>query len=172
VSWNAITLAVKHGVATAIVVGGVVAFTAASYFALLAWAVLMNEPLGGPLAFPFMVLFALLTSVGSAVFVFFPTTAVTEWACVRCRVHLLLQIPIAAIVLIGYVFTAAIAIALVRGSSVATTLRPAAVVSAVLLVPLGAYWWSLQSVEWLIHLGARALRFALAKNTADASGGQ
>jgi hypothetical protein len=69
--------AVKHAVAGAVVVGGVVALTAASYFALLAWAVLMGEPLGGPLAFPFLVLFALVASIVSAVMILLPTTAFT-----------------------------------------------------------------------------------------------
>jgi hypothetical protein len=141
--------AIKHAVASAVVVGGTMALTAASYFALFAWAVVAGEPLGGPLAFPFMVLASLLASVVAAVFILLPTTALTEWICLNRGFRLALQIPVATVCMGTYVFTASLAFALVRGVALASAASAAAVLFGLLLVPLGAYWWSMQSADWV-----------------------
>jgi hypothetical protein len=52
-----------------------------SVFALLAWAVLTGEPLGGPLAFPFLILVGLIASTFAVAAVLFPVSAFTEWIC-------------------------------------------------------------------------------------------
>lgn len=152
---SAIRFAVKHAVAATVVISGIVAFTAASYFALLAWAVIAGEGLGGPLAFPVMVLFALVASVVSVLLVLLPTTALTEWICVKRGVHRLWQIPVATLLLAGYVFSAALVAGVAWESSVHRAASLAGILFASLLVPLGAYWWSLQSTDWLIHSGTR-----------------
>jgi hypothetical protein len=64
--------AAKHAVAGMIVVAGIVAFTAATYFALLLWAMLTGQELGGPLALPFMVLFAFVAGVVSVAVILLP----------------------------------------------------------------------------------------------------
>jgi hypothetical protein len=94
---EAIRFAAKHAVAAAVVISGIVVFSAASYFALLAWAVLAGEPLGGPLAFPFMVLFAVVAGAVSVGAALLPVTAVTEWICLRRRMRLPWQITIATL---------------------------------------------------------------------------
>ena len=153
--WNAMRFAIKHAVAAGVVVGGIVAFTAASYFALLIWSVLAGLPLGGPLAFPFMVLLALVASIVCVLFLIFPATAVTEWVCARYRLQLAVQIPVAAAVLGLLVFGVMLTLAAVQGRSIGAVASLAAIVSVILLVLLGAYWWSMQSADLLIRAGAR-----------------
>jgi hypothetical protein len=79
---KAVRFVLKHAVAAAAVVIVVVAVTAASYLALILWVLLAGGGLGGPLTFPFMILFALVASVAS-ILVLLPTTAVTQWMCAR-----------------------------------------------------------------------------------------
>ena len=157
VHWNAVQFAVKHAVAAAVVISGIIAFTSLSYFALLVWAAIVGGGLGGPLAFPFMVLFALIGSVASVLFVLLPATALTEWICVKRRAHLLVQIPIATVLMAVCVLSAALVAATALESSVHRAASVAAAVFGALLVPLGVYWWSLQSAEWLIHSATRLL---------------
>ena len=145
--WNAVQFAVKHAVAAAVVISGIIALTSVSYFALLVWAA----------AFPFMVLFALFGSVASVLFVLLPATALTEWICVKRRAHLLVQIPIATVLMAVCVLSAALVAATALESSVHRAASVAAAVFGALLVPLGVYWWSLQSAEWLIHSATRLL---------------
>jgi hypothetical protein len=141
--------AIKHAVASAVVISVTMALTAASYIALFVWAVVAGEPLGGPLAFPFMVLSALLASVLAAVFVLLPTTVLTEWICRKRGFRVVLQIPIATVCMGIYVFTASLLVALLRGAAPSSAALAAAIVFGLLLVPLGAYWWSMQSADWL-----------------------
>jgi len=147
VHWKAVQFAVKHAVAAAVVISGIIALTSVSYFALLVWAA----------AFPFMVLFALFGSVASVLFVLLPATALTEWICVKRRAHLLVQIPIATVLMAVCVLSAALVAATALESSVHRAASVAAAVFGALLVPLGVYWWSLQSAEWLIHSATRLL---------------
>ena len=147
--------ALKHAVATAVVVAGIIGFTAASYFALLLWAALAGRGLGGPLALPFMLLGALLASVVAVLFILLPSTALTEWLGVKFRLRLLLQIPVATGVLIANVFAGSLLMAQLRNGSFSNALWAAAIVSGLLLIPLGAYWWSLQTADWLLRLATR-----------------
>lgn len=148
----AMRFVLKHAVATGVVVAGIAAFTTVSYFALLAWAVLAGEPLGGPLAFPFMVLFALVASVVSVGAVLLPATAVTEWICVRNKLRLVFQIPMATGLVGLLLLLGAAGISVLGGMPLGSAALAAGVVFVVLLVPLGAYWWSLQSADWLVRM--------------------
>ena len=148
---NAVRFAVKHAVATGVVVGGILTFTAASYFALLAWAVLVGEPLGGPLAFPFMGLFALVASVLSAVLIILPATVAAEWISVKRQLSVAIQIPIATALAGVFLLFVAIVISVLGGTSVVSAAGAAGFVFALLLVPLGVYWWAMQSADWLLR---------------------
>jgi hypothetical protein len=152
---NAMRFAVKHAVATAVVVGGIVAFTAASYFALLAWAVLVGDPLGGPLAFPFMVLFALFASVVSVGLILLPATALAEWVAVKKQLRMAFQIPIATALAGVQLLFAALVISVLGGMPWSSAAAAAGVIFALLLVPLGVYWWSMQSADWLLRAATR-----------------
>ena len=112
---NTMRFAAKHAVATSVVVGGIVAFSAASYLALLAWAVLVGEPLGGPLAFPFMVLLALVASVVTVGLVLLPATAVAEWIALKKQLRTVLQIPIATLLAAVCLIFEALVISVLRG---------------------------------------------------------
>jgi hypothetical protein len=101
------------------------------------------------------VLFALVASTVLALLVLLPTTALTEWICKKRRVHRIVQVPIATLVLAAYVLAGAVGIALLAKSSLGRATTLAGIAIGVLLVPLAAYWWSLQSTEWLIHAGIR-----------------
>ena len=152
---HAMRFAVKHAVAAGVVVAGVVAFSAASYFALLAWAVLVGEPLGGPLAFPFMVLFAVVASVVSVGAALLPVAALTEWICLRRQIRLPWQIPIVTAVMGTWLLMLALIAAAVRGAPVGSTAVPTGIVFLVLLVPLGMYWWSMKSADWILGVTMR-----------------
>lgn len=147
--------AVKHAVAAAVVIAGITAFSAASYFALLVWAVLVGEPMGGPLAFPFMVLFAVVVSTISVGAALFPVTALTEWICRRRRLGWPWQIPIATAVMGAGLLMVAVVAAAVRGGSLGSTLAPAGIAFLLLLAPLGMYWWSVRSADWIVGVIVR-----------------
>lgn len=157
---------VKHMVAAGVVVGGVVALTAASYFALLAWAVLVGEPLGGPLAFPFMVLFALVASVVSVGLILLPATAVAEWIGVKKQLRVAFQIPIATALAGVFLLFATLATAVLRETSWGSAAAAGGVMFALLLVPLGGYWCSMQSADWLLRVATGWLRSAKASAAA------
>lgn len=147
---GAARFALKHAVAAGVVVGGVTALSAASYFALLLLAVVADEGIGGPLAFPFMVLSGMAASVLAVGLVLMPTTALAEWITFRRRLHVVWQIPIAVALTGAAVLSTAAAVSVMRGVAPGTTAGAATVGFVSLLVPLGAYWWSMQSADWLI----------------------
>lgn len=151
----AMRFAVKHAVAAGVVVANIMTFSATSYFALLAWSVLVGAPLGGPLAFPFMVLLAVVASVASVGGALFPVTALTEWICLRHQIRVPWQIPIATTAMGAWLLMLAVIAAAVRGTPIESTAVPAGIAFLVLLVPLGMYWWSMQSADWILSVSTR-----------------
>lgn len=143
--------ALKHAIAASVVIAGIVAVTVASYFALLAWAVLMGQPLGGPLALPGMVLFALIAGIVAVGLVLLPATALAERITERKQVRAVFQIPIATALAGSFVVLTTSVITVARGTPWASAALAAGVIFAILLVPLGVYWWSMQSVDWLLR---------------------
>jgi hypothetical protein len=150
--WNAVRFLSKHAVAGAVVAGGSVALTVAAYCVLLIAAVLFEKPMGSPATLPLIALMVLVVALASVLLVLLPVTAGTEWLCDKRRIHLALQVPIAAVLLMAYVLAAAMAIAVFRGTSIATATRVALGISAALSVPLLVYWLALQSTGWLIRV--------------------
>jgi hypothetical protein len=61
--------------------------------------VLTGEPLGGPLAFPFLILVGLIASTFAVAAVLFPVSAFTEWICLSRQIQRPWQIPLAAFLL-------------------------------------------------------------------------
>jgi hypothetical protein len=125
------------------------------YIALLAWAALTGGGLGGPLALPFLVLFALVASIATAALILFPATALAEWICARREMALGWQIPIAVACMAACVAAATMAMFLLRGTSLQSAAAAAGMLFVVLLIPLGVYWWSMQSTDWLLRHGER-----------------
>lgn len=143
----------KHLVAGGVLVVGTVALTAVLYFVLLAGAAVAGEPLGGPLALPFLVLLALVTSGLAVALVLLPTTALSEWICRKYRLPWAVQIPAATAFLGLHLLLLSLLIGALRGTPGASVTLQAGVLFGLLLVPLGAYWWTVQAVGWLIRLG-------------------
>jgi hypothetical protein len=152
---NGIRFALRHAAATGILVGGVVAFAAASYFALLGWAMLVGEPLGGPFALPFMVLVGLIAGVSSTVLVFFPAAALAEWIGAKRNLSVAAQIPIATGLMGAFVLLASVAVGLSRGLTLASAASIGGLIFVLLVVPLGVYWWAMRSSDWLVQSAIR-----------------
>jgi len=148
----------KHGLASFVVVAG---FTFActvvctvAYFALLLAAIVGNKGLGSPLL-------PILVPVGSFVASFAasavctlaflaPSTAFAEWACGSGTLRrVALQIPTACAAMFAELLTACAIFAAVAptGSNATGCLAGAALLFAILAVPLGVYWWTLKSAD-------------------------
>lgn len=162
----------KHGLASFVVVAG---FTLActilctvAYCALLLVAIIGNKGLGSPLM-------PILVPVGSFVASFVasaictlaflaPSTAFAEWACgsgVPRRVAL--QIPTACAAMFVELLTVCAIFAAVAptGSNSTGCLAGAALLFAILAVPLGVYWWTLKSADG-VRAAIRAFMRAVA----------
>jgi hypothetical protein len=148
----AVRFAVKHAVAAAIVITGIAGFTAALYFALFAAAVIFDQPIGSPVAGPLMVVFVVIASLISVVAILLPVTAFTEWISQRRGLRVWWQIPIATIVMWMWVLVLALATAALRGAPIGSTAVAAGIAFLVLLIPLGIYWWSMRSADWILGM--------------------
>ncbi len=152
---DAMRFAAKHAVAATLVVAGMATLSGVSYFVLLAWAVLTDEPLGGPLAFPFMIVLAAATGVTVVSVALFPVTALTEWICRRSDLRTRWQIPIAAAVMGTWVLMLAATATLLSGAPLASGAAPAGVIVLLLLIPLWIYWWTTQAADWILGAATR-----------------
>jgi hypothetical protein len=151
---------VRHAVAATVVIGCIAAFTAFSYFALLLWCVVARAPIGGPLAAPGMLMLAIVAAAVSIIGVLWPVTTLTEFLCDRLlRWHRLAQIPVATILMFAYLICASLLFGKVRGMPAAAALTFGTTAASILLVPLGAYWWSLQAAGWMLGLAGKMWRW-------------
>lgn len=147
----------SHAVAAGVVVGATVLGSVVAYVGLLAWAVLADEGLGGPMALPFMMLVALVAGVAAVLLVLGPATLIADalcaarawpkWAAIPASTGVTLAICLAAGALLG-----------ARHSSVGDGVSTAAIAALALLAPLGLYWWSLRGASLLLRRSGRALR--------------
>ena len=153
--WSAVHFLSKHAVAGAVVVGGSVLLTIAAFVALLIAAAVFQEPMGSPATLPLIVLIVFVAALASVLLVLLPTTAATEWLCDTRQIHIALQIPIAALLLVGYVLAVTITIAMLRRTAIADATRIALGISAALFLPLVVYWLALRSTGWLIRVATR-----------------
>jgi hypothetical protein len=144
----------RHAIAGAVVVAGAVALTTALYFALLVGAAVAGVPLGGPLVLPFLMLLALVAGVAAVGFVLFPVTALAEWIFTRYRLPWAVQLPLATAFLSAYVVSISPWVAVSRGVPLSAAPVWAGLAFVLLLIPLGIYWWTAQSVLWVAGLGA------------------
>ena len=148
--------AMKHAVAATVVIACIAAFTGVSYFALFLWCVFAGDPLGGPLAAPFALLVAITASAISVIGILWPVTTLTDLLCRRfLGWYTLIQIPVATLVMFLYVICLCLSVAAIARKPVAAAIELGAGATAVLLVPLGAYWWSLQAADRILLLADR-----------------
>jgi hypothetical protein len=155
--WNATRFVLKHTAAAAIVIGGSTLLAAASYLVLFLRAVASGADIGSPVAFPFMVLGGAAAAVVSVVVVLMPATISAEAAAWRLGLRILWQIPISAAVTLGLATGGGLLYAVVSSEAVSTSLAMGAAAGGALLVPLGVYWWALQSADWVLRTGGRML---------------
>jgi hypothetical protein len=144
-------LAMKHGVAAAMAVSGSTALAIAAYAGLFAYAAVAGEDLGGPLTLPFLIVATIIGCTGAAALVFFPATTLAEWADVKAAWPRLAQIPMVTLLAAAAVTIEVMAIAWLQDASLARGARASLVIFAILLIPLGIYWWSLQAADAVIN---------------------
>jgi len=139
-------VALSHTFAAVVVIGGSALLATGAYAALLAWAIVFNQPLGGPLALPFMVLAALAASGLSAICVLAPATLAGEWLARRSRRAWPIAILIVAIEAVSIA-----AVATLRWDApISVAIGAASGGGVVLLMLLGVYWLCVRSVSWLL----------------------
>jgi hypothetical protein len=147
----------RHAIATAAVAGCALVATAAFYFALIAWAILRNADLGGPLTLPAMILLALAGTAASVLFVLAPGTLTTEFLRARVfRANRFAEIPIASLLLILYLAVSLLLLSYARGWSAESTFRGGVMLAAIELVLLGIYWWALQATGAIATLVSKS----------------
>jgi hypothetical protein len=149
----------KHGVATAVTVAAVSALIAAVYFALLIWAVLANGGIGSPLTLPIALVFAIVLMPVVALVIFLPVTVTATWIRGRRGFRVLFEIPIAAFLLVIYIFLVAMVVTLSNRGSLDIGSWYAFGVALALLPLLGLYWVCLQSTGWLLTGAERVVAF-------------
>jgi hypothetical protein len=134
------------------VVAACVAWTI-TYFALLLWALLTDGGIGGPLAYPAGLLFVFVATTAVSIGLLLPSTALAEWFSQRRGFPILAQIPLSVVAL---ALLCLVVVGLASASGSQPTLRGISVGFGVLfvalLVPLGLYWWTAQSLSLLLSL--------------------
>jgi hypothetical protein len=140
-----------HLVAGVAVIACALGFTVVSFFAVFLWAIAVGEPLGGPLALPFMLFLALAGGFAAVAFNFLPATLISTRICRRLQLAWYFEIGVTTLVSALLALAAGVALGLYR-DDVMSGVHMAAICELVLLLPLGAYWWSLRSTGWLISL--------------------
>ena len=145
--WNATRFALKHAVAAAIVIAGMMVCAAVAF---VVGVVMISARDGDVTTLPSTILFGLLAAVASVVLVLMPITSATELLCQRARLHLWWQIPL-SLALLAAVGAGLAVVSMTSGAPLATAVRVASIASASLVVPLAVYWWALQSTDWALR---------------------
>src|SRR5690349_10142719 len=134
---------IRHAVAVLSTIVAACLLWTVTYAALLAWAVITNDGLGGPLAYPGgLAAVAVGAAVGSLV-LFLPATTLAEWICRRSGWPVLAQIPLSVAALAVVCVPAALGGHFLLESPVfaASVLHAASLLFTLSLVPIGFYWW-------------------------------
>ena len=141
----------RHLFATAAVSAFSAVLAALAYFALLGWAMVSDQGLGGPFALPFICLFGVVFGCLVSVTVLFPLTAAAQLLRTRFLPSVVVfECPALlgmALLLVG---TAATTVALTLRPSFPTLLLLTAIAFSVLVGLLFAYWFVLRAADALI----------------------
>jgi hypothetical protein len=138
---------IRHGIASALTIAIPCLLWIVVYFALLIWAVIWNEPVGGPLGLPFGFFLLGAALLIAVVTILFPAVAIAEWIGRNRGWNVFFQIPLSIALM-----------AVIHG--LWSTLSPGIPASERfrwLLLPLGLYWWISQSGP-LVLAGWRCLK--------------
>lgn len=146
----------RHSLALIVTVVAACIVWTLTYFALLAGAVVSDGGVGGPLAYPAGLLFALVATSMASLALLLPSTVGGEWVARRRGWPVLVQIPLSVACLGGLCFAV---VALVSAIGSRLTLNDVSagfgVLFLALLVPLGVYWWAAQSGPLLLSIVRR-----------------
>jgi hypothetical protein len=151
---------VRHFVASIVIVALPCVLWTIAYIGLLLWAVFTNRGIGGPLAYPAGILVILIAATLSCLLLLFPSTALAEWIAKRRGLPIFAQIPISVgiLALLCFIYAGVVASSdasqWLQGFSIGFGLLFAAH-----LLPLGIYWWTMQSGPLVFKLYQR-LRMA------------
>lgn len=150
----------RHAIATTAIVLVSCALLTAGYVVLLMWAMVAGGDPGGALFYPAGLLVCLAGGLSLSLLVFFPCTALAEWIAKRKALPFLFQIPISA----GILAAACLLFAIVTGiarrqATLEHIVFGSAIPLAMLLLPLGFYWWIAQSGP-LLHRVYRRIQNA------------
>jgi hypothetical protein len=145
------SLLIRHAFASFATIAAACAIWTVTYVGLLLWAIVSNEGLGGPLAYPGGLLFIGVAAAVSCLLLFFPATVSAEWICRSRALPILAQIPIAVVVLAVLCLLAGVAlrvstVAIPFGASVRDFIAWLFFLS---LLPIGFYWWIAQAAPLL-----------------------
>jgi hypothetical protein len=158
-----VSFSAQHLLALSVTVAAACAAWTILYFALLLWALLTNGGIGSPLAYPAGLLFVALATAVTSFVLLLPSTALAAWIAHRSRLPIFAQIPLSvgALALLSKI---AVGIASRMGAMPALNGTPISfgVLFLVLLLPLGVYWFAMQSVPLLLSL-LRRLRGAVGR---------
>jgi hypothetical protein len=154
--WGAVSFIGRHTVASILSIALPMIIVFVGYFLLLLIAVVTDQGLGGPLALPFGLLFAFLTSFIYTMLFLFPATALAELFTKSFdKWKHLIQIPASFLIL---VILSGIYALIYLQFFPSTTLGQWAIISGatalLLAIPLGVYWWTAK-FSYLVIEGVR-----------------
>ncbi len=145
---------ISHAVASTLVVGGTVGAVFVLYCAGFLIAVVFGAGLGSPIALPLWLLFSFVVSCGAVATVIWPATLIGGWLADRLRLSVLWEI--ALVTALASAVSLSVAVAYCGG--LAAGVECGSYWMAGLAIPLGAYWWSLRSTDWVLSTVGRAWR--------------
>jgi len=158
--------AIRHLAATLVTVAAACALWTLVYFGLLAWAIVTDGGMGGPLAYPGFLILLSLASAAASLLLYLPATGAAELVCRRRGLPILAQIPVSVAFLALLCPIVALIIRSMRSpiDPTMSTLSLAVWLFGLSLIPIGLYWWVAQSVPLIRSL----LRKLFARNVATA----
>lgn len=146
IALQASSFALRHGFAIAVMVITACALWTLCYFALLLWAIISNEGLGGPLAYPAGLLAFFLVSLAMALCLYFPATAIAAGLAKKYQLSFVQQIALCIGLFALLHFIALLAFSDQPSIPVSDRLLIGGTLFLLNLIPLGLYWWCAQGL--------------------------
>lgn len=146
----------RHLLAIVVTVTAACVLWTVIYLALLLCTRLAGGGLGSPASFPIGLLFILVAGTAVSMTLFLPATALSEWFARRRGFPIVAQIPISVAIFALLCFaTASTTAALGFQPTLRSVFVSFGVLFAANLLPLGIYWWVVQSGPLLLTLFRR-----------------
>lgn len=157
IAWQGSSFALRHAFAIAFLTITACALWTLCYVALLLWAIISDEGLGGPLAYPAGLLAVFLTSLGMSLFVYFPATAIAAGFAKKYQLSFLRQIGICIVISALLHLIAALVIGEDPSQTPGERWGLYGALFCLNLIPLGLYWWCAQGWLVCLHVARRLL---------------